>query len=558
LDVLHGFESIGAVDVYVGGAVEPSLAFLSFGEQSSASAGFFAWNGGAIDVVLVRAGAPRSDPPIARYFWQPVAGGFTQLVLVPDSERPDRGIVFEIDLATLSQGLTNSPSLHVVLAVSDAGAVDVVALDPGSGAELWTVPVEPAAASELIYITPQVVDVVLYSRGQTPRGTPLASLRDVDLGQNGRFELVLVGTLSQEDGDSLVANSFPIGDLTPDGPPDLAYSCVPLGGFFGFCQENCSDDPGIYGSSACAAEMDCAPHQLASTRGWESLCSPLGDRKESESCDSYARYASCSEGLYCQEFGNAANAFNPAARGRCALLCLVEGTQPPFDACPENQACKELDEDYPIGECGYPCGPDRNYTDDACPNGLKSCLPRVLLRRDPMGQGEPIVEDVPSFCGASGTTPAGGLCTGNDCIEGTECMYPRSTQNDFVSSLLSQYFGGGDLSPVCRPQCDPFDNALSDIVCSAGETCLFNYPWSADVGHCAPIVESVEVGKECTRPGESCGLDSICVVMGGQPVCRRFCEYEGPASATTFRRSTCSARLECAPLVNDIGICRPI
>jgi hypothetical protein len=558
LDVLHVFESRGAIDVYVGEASDPSIASLDFGERSSLVEGFFSWTGGAVDVVVVPAGAPRSDPPVGRYFWQPVAGGFSQIVLAPDPDRPDRGTLFELDLGALSGGIVTSPSLHVVVAISDSPSLDVVALDPETGAELWSVEAAVAEVSELVYVVPQKVDLVLVPRGQNPMSEPLASLSDVEIPQNGRLELVLYGTFSEDDGEFLRARFYAIGDLLPDGPPELSYSCVPLGGFFGFCQENCSDDPTVYGASACAAEMSCAPNQLPSTREWESLCSPLGGRVENESCDSFTRYASCSEGFYCQEFGNAADGFNPAARGRCASLCLVGGPQPPFASCPDSQACKELDEDYPIGECGFPCVPDRNYSDGACPNGLKTCLPRVLLRRDPMGQGEPIVEDVPSFCDASGTTQAGGLCTGNDCVAGTECMYPRSIQNDFVSSLLSQYFGGGELSPVCRPQCDPFDHELSATVCGAGETCLFNYPWSADVGHCAPIVESVVVGKECSRPGESCGLDSICVVMGGEPVCRRFCEYEGPASATTFRRSTCSARLECAPFVNDIGICRPI
>ena len=129
-------------------------------------------------------------------------------------------------------------------------------------------------------------------------------------------------------------------------------------------------------------------------------------------------------------------------------------------------------------------------------------------------------------------------------------------QGDLVSTLLSPYFGGAGLSPTCRPVCDPFDNDSASWRCAPTETCLMNFPWSAEVGHCAPMVEQVAPWQPCTRPGEACGEDSVCVIDGGAPFCLRLCQYAGGPAANQYVRSTCPAGFQCAPLAEEVGFCR--
>jgi hypothetical protein len=118
--------------------------------------------------------------------------------------------------------------------------------------------------------------------------------------------------------------------------------------------------------------------------------------------------------------------------------------------------------------------------------------------------------------------------------------------------LLSQYFGAQGLAPTCRPQCDPFDAQRSATTCGLGETCLPNFPWNADAGHCAPIVEQAGSFQPCQRPGESCGEDSVCIIDGGEQFCLRLCQYRGRGNGA---QSTCPGGEVCELLVENIGFC---
>jgi hypothetical protein len=92
-----------------------------------------------------------------------------------------------------------------------------------------------------------------------------------------------------------------------------------------------------------------------------------------------------------------------------------------------------------------------------------------------------------------------------------------------------------------------------------GETCLFNFPWSAEVGHCAPIVEDLRAAGRMHASGRVVRRqDSICAVeRRGQHVCLRFCDYVGDAGDGTLAQSTCPNGLECSAFVADIGVCLP-
>lgn len=245
---------------------------------------------------------------------------------------------------------------------------------------------------------------------------------------------------------------------------------------------------------------------------------------------------------------------SPESSGICSRLCEVSA---PGD-CPEGQGCRpvEGDRENEIGECRVQCSPDGSYSDSNCPEGRRSCRPEASLV--PLGDGINTgygVEEEQPYCWASGDLAAGASCNPGQCAPGHECLFGRSRQSDLVSTLLSPYFSSGGAAPICRPICDPFDGHRADHRCTEGETCLFNYPWSADLGHCAPIIEDRAPGESCEHPGMACGEDSICVIDGGPPVCMRFCQFMG-SDAAGYGQSSCSSGYECAPFVENIGVCR--
>lgn len=245
-------------------------------------------------------------------------------------------------------------------------------------------------------------------------------------------------------------------------------------------------------------------------------------------------------------------------RGVCARLCGTDEETRGELVCEEGQVCQPIDAtSLDVGRCGQSCTPDGSYSDATCPEGLRNCKPSAVLEEDTAGAGDsaPVVVELDAVCSASGVIQEGDACPGVDCAPGAECIFPRSAQEDLVSTLLSPYFGGAGLSPTCRAYCDPFDAQRATRRCGVGETCLVNFPWSADVGHCAAVVEDVQPFQACSRPGESCGEDSVCVIDGGAPFCLRLCEYTGGRSSMVFDQSTCPAGLQCGPLVNDVGFC---
>ena len=200
--------------------------------------------------------------------------------------------------------------------------------------------------------------------------------------------------------------------------------------------------------------------------------------------------------------------------------------------------------------------PDDGYSDPSCPAGLQSCKPEAELTPtgDGITAGYDVAEEQP-VCWASGALEAGENCSPGNCAPGNECLFARSVQNDFVSTLLSPYFGGGGPFPRCREICDPFTRSRSGHECAEGETCLFNFPWNANVGHCAELSEEKAIGEACAEPGMACGEDSICVLEAGEARCVRFCQFEGQVTGG-YSRSTCPTGFSCGPFVRDIGVCR--
>ena len=303
--------------------------------------------------------------------------------------------------------------------------------------------------------------------------------------------------------------------------------------------------------------MGCTPTFLNANADWRNLCGPTGDVALGERCNINRTYGECSEGSYCLEYGNTAPGFDDVRRGLCTSYCVLDQPGHPTLQCDPAQACQPViyNDDYRMGQCGFSCTPDGDLSDPACPAGLKSCKPVSSLVEDVVGNAPPSIQIEQPFCSASGDIAVDAACSGTDCVAGTECLFPRSAQSDFLSSLASQYFGGPGLAPVCRAQCDPFDGDSANATCGANETCLFNFPWSAEVGHCAPIAEQGTSLAPCDRPGEACGEDAICLVNGDANVCFQFCQYEGPDNLGQLQASGCRGGAMCNPFVNDVGIC---
>lgn len=551
----------GNVDLYLNRSNQPIAQDVQPGQivmgNNQASPGFVVIPPGAHVLEVRPAGAPTINAPVVEVSFA-LNKDEARAIVLGDS-RADQsdvaiGYVVELDQE-------NPPGVMVLQSIPDMPTVDLVAYPAGTldnAIELGT-NVSPRRQTQATVVPTGQYDLYLWpvddSRQDPQRA--LWVVQDLTLGQLTRQRVVLSGTRAVT--DNIALKAFELGAASvPEavlGPPRLTCSDL-NNGVFGYCEQVC-DGPRAYVNSVCSGEqMGCMPIQRDGFLGWESLCRPTGTKLANESCNPRIPFGECADGLYCLEYGNAAPDFNPAERGRCLPHCVVGDDDFEMLKCEQGQACQILDANFEIGRCGFPCDPSGNYTDATCPDGLASCKPRASATRESGGTGAPSVENLPPFCSASGLIEAGENCAGSDCVPGTECLYPRSAQNSLVSTLLSQYFGASGQTPTCTPQCDPFDGLLSLTRCGPEETCLVNFPWSANVGHCADIVEKVQPFQPCTRPGEACGDDSVCVVDGGAPFCLRLCQYIGGPSVDTYSRSTCPIGYQCRPLVNDVGFCQ--
>jgi len=547
-----------AVDVYIDNGEQPWIAGLRGGVVSrEEGSSWRSLSPGAHLIGVWRAGEPTSEAP----------------------------------LLEVSFAISGDEGKEVLLGSGDPRTADPLQLTVTGGVEL----LDGNARFVNAMADVSAVDIEFYLPGQQPGGVdPSASIenleafsaRNASLAQ-GDYEVYVWVAGSR---DVLLVDGAPLtrttsgeavyvrGSIEPDDAiePEVLLAaldaipvaessdprmlCNDLGnGAFGFCQQICGEARD-YAQSVCDGEdMGCYPVRLPGFQGWQSLCQPGGGIDPGERCNPFAEFEQCAPGSYCLEYGNGdPEVASGADRGVCTPLCVVDDPTNEALACEAEQTCQAIDPDsFDIGRCGFGCMPSDSYADNVCPAGLGSCKPASRLVEDTTGAGAsaPLIEELDAVCSASGTLLSGQNCGGANCEPGTECLFARGSGQDLVSTLLSPYFGTSGGSPTCRPQCDPFDGVRAAARCAPEETCLVNFPWSADVGHCAPIVERVTPLQGCTRPGESCGEDSVCVIDGGAPFCLRLCEYVGGPSADTFARSTCPAGLQCAPLVNDIGFC---
>lgn len=562
------------VDVYVGDVDDPQIAGLAFedrfdADDQTSGVQWLSLEPGTHELKVLSAGAPATDPPLAEATLTLGTDEAKEIFVLPVAGASDEASAVIVD------GLRDEPApaagmakVRTYHALVDADQVDVIVVPPGDDlsdpANQTELTVEAAAGEfgEFVELAAGDHDLLVFSAGdpRTDRATAVVDTA-ITLDADGITTLAMRGTLDADDTPLAGVTVLDLVEPPPAGSSGPTFTCVDTGnGVFGFCQQNCGSGSTGFDGATCEGGLSCHPTFLQANSRWANLCAPLGERALDEPCDPFSEYSECGEGLYCLEYGNTAQGFDPSLRGRCTSRCVEGSPDDPILTCGDGQECAPISfqPDYTIGECGFPCTPDDSYTDADCPAGLRSCKPTASLTEDPANPDVPPTPSAEqSFCSASGDLQVDATCAGNDCTAGSECMFPRSSGTDFVSTLLSPYFGAAGLTPACMPQCDPFDGDSSATTCAADETCLFNFPWSAEVGHCAPIVEEREPLAACDNPGQSCGQDSICAIngAGASPQCFQFCQYAGPDQAGELQPESCAAGFLCAPLVNDIGVC---
>lgn len=563
LRVLHLAQGLGPVDIYADRGVMPLAQGVEPGEIASFSMGMSSLEYTALDpgthVIEVRlAGAPAQSAPVLErsLSLQRDQGHVLTLGDTPASQS-ERVVSFSTQAQARAEGV------RVVQSAPDVSGVDVVVY-PFQQPQLLGSPVVLAQnVSARTWSSRVGIASGSYRAILWPQGSPQDSIEQalfvsdaLVLTNAAQQELRVWGTLNPNDTlalqvDVRASNAPPEPKL---GPAPL--SCSSFGNqVFGACEQVCQG-PRAYGADVCDGEgLGCTPVERGGFGEWVSLCKPFGEVPLGGACSPRTTNLSnsCGEGAYCLTYGNAAPNYDALLPGRCAAYCDAQGEIDEL-SCPQQESCQRLDSEFDVGRCGFACEPTGEYSAPNCPDGLGKCLPRSseVTRAD----GSSGVETLQAFCSASGVSTSGMPCGSTTCVPGTECLFPRSAQTALVSTLLSPYFGGGGQPASCTPQCDPFDGVASNVRCGEDETCLVNFPWSADVGHCAPIVERAVPFGPCSRPGESCGDDSVCVLDGATPFCLRLCQYTGGPGVGVSNQSTCPLGYECGNLVDDVGFCQ--
>ncbi len=562
------------VDIYLNNEMTPSLAGVAAGARADADGAasgtqYLSLDSGAQTYRVLPAGAPRTDSPLLE---QTVSLNSATSTVVRLASKP--AIADELGQFT---GLASEPPTAIaqrsfvqfIHASEDLGAIDVIAVPTGDDLSVPANQTELAANLAFESITwleveaAVALDVLVFAAG-ADRSSALNVLLRIDnatFADGSTLSIGVGGTRDLGDLSDLSISQFEFAGPEPVAFTGPQFTCVDLdNGVFGYCQQTCGTGTAGYADDNCqGTSMGCQPAFVSGPETWANMCGPEGAQGEGDNCNPAANYGECGGGLFCKEYGNTAEGHDPSARGFCSRLCVEDDPTNPVLACAMGQACQPLDfgPDYQIGTCGFECTPDMSYGDAMCPAGLQACLPSATLVDDENSGGmvPPSAEMVGSYCSVSGDIASGQPCAASDCVPGTECIFPRSPQFDFLSSLFSPYVGGPGLQSTCTPQCDPFDGDSAPASCASGETCLFNFPLSAEVGHCAEITENYSPGAPCGNPGEACGPNSICLVNGDAPTCFEFCQYVGPDADGDFVQGGCSAGFVCTPLGNDVGVC---
>ena len=569
--VVHVAGGAETVDVYRAGESMPVVSGLGPGETNGdGPEDYLTVETGEHDYSALPEGAPPTDLPLAEWTERLASGEGRIFVLAapdPEGDAELRAVSFPAPVESTASD--SEAAVRIAHTIPDMEAVDVVAVPvdemPGGDSEiLLAEELETDGVGDLKTLSSATYDIYVFEAG-ADRTSADAVLSYDAITLDGMSTLHLRGTLVPDDAypnyPMLAVDAAPKPNQRPDTPPTTCVENADRP--FGYCQQICTGGADDYGTDVCDGDsMGCRPTLDREAQEWDHLCGPVGGAEVGESCNPFAPIGDCAEGNYCLEYGNTREGHQSGGdRGVCHSLCAIDGEGAASLGCAGSEACKPLAYrgDFGVGECGIPCEPTEDYTaaESNCPAGLESCRPVASLQYDSSGQGNtpPVVREEQAFCSSSGDIEPGEVCQAADCRPKAECMFPRSEQRSLLNSLLSPYVGSSGQTPSCKLRCDPFDGDDSAATCGEGETCLFNYPWSAEVGHCATIASQKAPGDPCDTPGLACGEDSICADRGQQSICMRFCDYEGPDVEGKLRQSTCPSGYKCAPFTRDVGVC---
>ena len=545
LVVWHMAPSGQALDLYIEGSDGP-VAEIEPGARLQWDGDDF-WRRPAdwIEWSVRKAGAPSTEAPIAEGQFELAAGESRLLALLPEAGR-QRG------LSSSAPRIDDVNQTQWVLGIPDVGTVDLWAVDASGQPEQWATGLGPGEV-KAGDINAGTYELRLVPEGQSDDSAPIVEWRDVELSGEEQF-VAFRGTADDGDVHSIVPPYRSTENL-PDleAEQSLAMTCRSVNdGVVGACLEVCEGEEGLVTDRCSGPDMGCASHLDEGQDQWVAACMPVGDADLGDSCEPEGA-RDCAGGLYCEEYGPEAFEQRTAPGGRCAPLCDRGDEQ----RCSSGQICRAFDGDagMSVGQCRTTCEPGTDYRDEQCPTGQKSCVPESRLVRSAEGLSTAYdVDEQQPVCWASGTAGVGENCIPGECEPGSECLYPRSNRIGLAEGLLSPYLGTGTAGRECRAHCDPFTGDYSEHQCDDGQTCLFNYPFNANVGHCADIADDVGIGEPCDEPGQACGDDAICIADGSGSECMRFCQFVGP-DLDGYAQSSCPMGLECRPFVSDVGLC---
>lgn len=297
----------------------------------------------------------------------------------------------------------------------------------------------------------------------------------------------------------------------------------------GVCFQKC--DERDIGANACISSRDtctvfprdftCMPSQKIALGG---VCDP----DDINPCDA---------GGFCRPYGD--------GTGVCASYCDPRGSDDPLLQCPSGQACNPI-EGTSLGECGFACEPNANYSSSQCADPLlRACVK--------------LADNQQAFCSASGAIGVDRPCRAvdiNNCAPEAVCRRPASAADlnsvilDPVSSTNTSNDGG-----FCRARCQLF---AEESGCPAGQACMIDATHlSTRVGFCQPEDSSLNDLKSldpcpAESMGKMCGDGSVCIRDGGGAICLQFCELD--------TNRGCSAEEKCRRLFGSgvgIGYCIP-
>jgi len=263
----------------------------------------------------------------------------------------------------------------------------------------------------------------------------------------------------------------------------------------GVCGDDCTGFGYTPESGECAEGMGCLP--ITTDSG---VCVEVGAGEVRSACDDASEAAQCGALSTCVSL---AEAYDPTCQPLCDL-----GAADPEASCGEGEVCiVAFQLSDTTGVCVPGCDPS-TPENECTTEGGQTCLP---------------VEPTRGICIDSGSKAPGGVCNLID-----ESIFGDCGSN---SACLPDSFD--DTSPTapgtCQEVCLTFSSVNDyESGCPDNEICEI---FGADWGLCTDATINPALGsfEPCTRPGEWCSNDNICLEIDaqGNALCIPLCRFDG-------------------------------